>query len=121
MTAKVHGLERLQRRFQALAGMPQLPAALRAEAEQIAETARARLKEQKESLAESVRVADQSGPNHPVFSVGSDDEGACLVEHGTLRKRAEPWLFPALFARSRAVKERLRQLLAMTMKSAGRL
>lgn len=123
MTVEVRGLDRLQRRLQAIPGSLPVAAALKAEAELIADAARERLQERggPSALAQSIGIVDVGEPNRPAFSVGSAEEGARHVEFGTRRMRAEPWLWPSLLSRSRAVKERLGQLLMTAVRSSSNL
>lgn len=118
MTVEVRGLDRLQRRLQAFPRSLSVAPALKAEAELIAEAARSALGKGSARLAQSIGVLDAGEPNRPAFAVGSADGGARHVEFGTRRMRAEPWLWPSLLSRSRAVKERLRQLLMSTVKNS---
>src|SRR5262245_47630272 len=89
---EIRGLDALQRRFAALAALKNLGPALRAEAEAVADAARARLREREPNsrLAQSIEIRELGGGDQPVFAVGTDDPAGFFLEFGTARRRASP-------------------------------
>jgi hypothetical protein len=72
--------------------------ALRAEAEAVADAARERLRERDPTsrLAQSIKIIELEAGDHPAFAVGTDEAAGFFLEFGTARRRASPWLVPAL-------------------------
>ena len=125
MTAPVEisGLESLRKRFAELGALKGLEPALRAEAEAVAETARAELASRKGdgSLARSVQIIELSQADRPSFAVGTEDPAGWFLEFGTTRMRAAPWLGPSLHARLPSINHAVRKVLAAALKPAGKV
>ncbi|MDX2316840.1 MAG: hypothetical protein QNK17_00285, partial [Hyphomicrobiaceae bacterium] len=71
-------------------------------------------------LGRTVEVKDASQGDKIAYTVGSAHRAARLVEHGTLRRPATPWLFPVFRARLPRVKQNLRNILSASFKRSRR-
>jgi HK97 gp10 family phage protein len=117
--AEVRGVEALEARLAAAGAQAPAEAALRGEAEAIAEDAR---RAAPGRLGATVEIRDASRDGRPAFAVGSAHRAARFLEHGTLRMAARPWLWPAFWARSPNVKHKLRQAIGTAFrKGRGRV
>ena len=114
MTAvEIRGLEALRRRLAAAAVPQAVKGTLQAEAEAIAEEARARAPGE---LGGTVEIIDQSRGMKPAYAIGTAQPAGRFIEFGTSRRPATPWLWPVFRARSPGVKHKLRKVLAATLK-----
>ncbi len=113
--AVIKGLEILRRRLVAAAAPQPLQAALRVEADAIAEEARQVAPGQ---LGQTVEVIDQSRGTRLAYAVGTRHRAGRYLEFGTSRRPATPWLWPIFRARSPGVKHNLRRLVAAAFKAA---
>lgn len=111
---EIRGLDSLRKRFAAFGALKELQPALRAEAETVAEEARAQLTERdpNSQLAQSIRIMALGTEDQPAYAVGSDDPAGFLLEFGTSRMRASPWLVPALHSRLPAINQAVRKVIA---------
>ena len=116
------GLDRLRKRFAALGAMTELQPTLRAEAEAVAEEARARLRERDPNspLADSIKVMKLGTEAQPYYAVGTDEEAGFFLEFGTTKRRAEPWLVPALHSRLPGINQAVRKVIAAALKAAAK-
>jgi hypothetical protein len=115
MTAiTVKGLGALQRKLAAASAAEPIKDALRGEAEAIAAEARARAPS---GLAGTIEVVDESRGLKPGYAIGTVEPAGRLIEFGTVRRAATPWLWPIFRARSHAVKHRLARLIATAFES----
>jgi hypothetical protein len=53
-----------------------------------------------------------------VFAVGTAHRAGRFTEHGTVRQRATPWLYPAFVARLPRIKQTLRNILVRSFKES---
>lgn len=114
MTAvTIKGLAALQARLEAQALSQAFAEAVRREAESLAETARA---EAPGMLGETVEIRDESRKERPAYAVGTSHPAARNLEFGTQRRPATPWLMPLFWARSHAVKDRLRKIVTAALR-----
>ena len=69
---EIRGLDAMRKRFAALGAVKSLGPALRAEAEAVADAARERLRERdpQSQLAQSIKIMELEGGDHPVLAVG---------------------------------------------------
>lgn len=120
---EVRGVEALRRRFAALGAMKGLAPALRAEAEAVAETARATLiaRDPASALARTVQIIDISQQDRPAFAIGTEDPAGWFLEFGTRRMRASPWLGTALHARLRAINHTVGKVIAAALKVTSKV
>jgi len=74
---EIRGLDGLRKRFAALGALKDLQPALRAEAEAVAEEAKARLTERNPNsrLARSIKIMALGTEDQPAYAVGTDDPG----------------------------------------------
>jgi hypothetical protein len=108
VTVTIKGLEALTRRFQARGLVRGVTHTLRHEAEAIAaEAARAA----PGRLGETVEVIDESRGDRLSVAVGTAHRAGRFLEHGTVRRPAAPWLWPAFRARLPRIKQGLRKSL----------
>jgi hypothetical protein len=112
---KVNGIDSLRRRFAAAAAPEPIKAALRTEADAIAAEAR---RGAPGVLGDTVEVIDDSRGTRPAYIIGSSHPAARLLEYGTVRRPATPWLWPVFRARSSGVKHKLRKLPATAFKTS---
>jgi hypothetical protein len=119
---EIRGQEALRKRFSALGALKELQPALRAEAEAVAEEARARLTERdpNSSLARSIKIMALGAEDQPDYAVGTDDPGGFFLEFGTSRMPASPWLVPALHSRLPAINQAVRKVIAAALKAAAK-
>jgi HK97 gp10 family phage protein len=118
----IRGLDGLRKRFAALGAMQDLTPALRAESEAVAAAARAALTTRKadSDLVNSIRIVALDRGGKQGFAVGTDDPAGWFLEFGTRRRRAFPWLGPALYAHSSAVNQTVRKLIARGVKGQSK-
>jgi HK97 gp10 family phage protein len=113
-SVEIRGVETLRRRLAAAAAPQPVKAALRGEAEAIAEEAR---RGAPGELGATVEILDQSRETKLAYAVGTAHRAARFIEHGTLRRPATPWLWPAFQARKRGINHRLRKVVATAFKN----
>ena len=120
---EIRGLDSLRKRFAALGALKDLQPALRAEAEAVAEEARARLIERNPNsqLAQSIKIMELGAGDQPAYAVGTDDPAGFYLEFGTSRMRASPWLVPALHARLPGINHAVRKVIAAALKAAAKV
>lgn len=120
---EIRGLDGLCKRFAALGAMKDLQPALRAEAEAVAEEARARLAEHNPNsrLAQSIKIMELGAGDQPAYAFGTDDPAGFFLEFGTSRMRASPWLVPALHARLAGINHAVRKVIAAALKAAAKV
>jgi HK97 gp10 family phage protein len=111
----IRGLDALRRRFAAASAPQPIKAALRTEAEAIAEDARGRAPGK---LGQTVETIDDSRGTRSAYAIGSSHPAARFLEFGTARRPATPWLWPVFRARSAGVKSKLRKLVAAAFKTS---
>jgi HK97 gp10 family phage protein len=111
---EVRGLTALQARLEAAGAPEPVRAALRAEAETIAQAARQNAPGE---LGATVEVIDQSRDMRPAYAIGSAHRAARFLEYGTVKMRARPWLWPAFYGRLPRIKHKLQRLIASASKS----
>lgn len=119
---EMRGLEGLRKRFAALGALNDLRPALRAEAEAVAEEAKARLSERdpNSGLGQSIKIIALGTADQPAYAVGTDDPAGFFLEFGTSRRRASPWLVPALHSRLPAINQAVRKVIAAALKAAAK-
>jgi hypothetical protein len=111
---EVRGLEALRKRLEAAADLRLFKEALREEAEAItAETRR----EAPGELGQSIEVRDLSRGAELACAISTSDSLARILEFGTLRRPASPWLGPIFRARLPAIKDRLRKVVSFAFKT----
>lgn len=120
---EIRGLDGLRKRFAALGVLKDLQPALRAEAEAVAEEARARLTERdpNSTLARSIKIMELGTDDQPAYAVGTDDPAGFFLEFGTSRMRASPWLVPTLHARLPGINHAVRKVIAAALKAAAKV
>lgn len=120
---EICGLDELRKRFAALGALKDLQPALRAEAEAVAEEAKARLTERdpNSGLARSIKIMELGTDDQPAYAVGTDDPAGFFVEFGTSRMRASPWLVPTLHARLPGINHAVRKVIAAALKAAAKV
>lgn len=120
---EIRGLDAMRKRFAALGAVKDLGPALRAEAEAVADAARERLRERdpESQLAQSIKIMELEAGDHPAFAVGTEDPAGFFLEFGTARRRAFPWLVPALHARLPAVNHAVRKVIAAALKASAKV
>ena len=120
---EIRGLDAMRKRFAALGAVKSLGPALRAEAEAVADAARERLRERdpQSQLAQSIKIMELEAGDHPAFAVGTDEPAGFFLEFGTARRRAFPWLVPALHARLPAVNHAVRKVIAAALKASAKV
>ena len=120
---EIRGLDGLRKRFAALGAMKDLQPALRAEAEAVAEEARARLTERnpRSRLAQSIKIMALEAGGQPAYAAGTDDPAGFFLEFGTSRMRASPWLVPVLHARLPRINHAVRKVIAAALKAAAKV
>ena len=120
---EIRGLDAMRKRFAALGAVKNLGPALRGEAEAVADAARERLRERdpQSQLAQSIKIMELKGGDHPAFAVGTDEPTGFFLEFGTARRRAFPWLVPALHARLPAVNHAVRKVIAAALKASAKV
>jgi len=107
----VKGLETLQRKFAAASASEPIKDALRREAEAIAAEARARAPAE---LADTIEIGYESRGLNPAYAIGTRHPAGRLIEFGTTRRPATPWLWSIRLPR---VKHRLAKLIATAFTS----
>ena len=108
MTAvEIRGLSAWRNRLEAAAAPAPFKAALRGEAEAIAAEAK---RGAPGELGRSIEVRDMGRGTEPAYAIGTLDPLGRILEFGTLRRPASPWLWPVLWARLPAIKDRLRRI-----------
>jgi HK97 gp10 family phage protein len=119
---EIRGTDRLRKRLDALGALKDLQPALRAEAEAVAEEAKARLTERDPNsrLARSIKIMGLGAEDQPAYAVGTDDQAGFFLEFGTSRMRASPWLVPALHSRLPAINQAVRKVIAAALKAAAK-
>jgi hypothetical protein len=112
----------MSKRLASLAALKDLRPALRAEAEALAAEARDRLtaREPDSRLARSIKIMELAAADHPAYAVGTDDPAGFFIEFGTARRRADPWLVPALHARLPSINQAVRKVIAAALKTSAR-
>ena len=120
---EIRGLDGLRKRFAALGVLKDLQPALRAEAEAVAEEARARLTERdpNSTLARSIKIMELGTDDQPAYAVGTDDPAGFFLEFGTSQMRASPWLVPTLHARLPGINHAVRKVIAAALKAAAKV
>ena len=118
---EITGLEALRQRFAALAAAKDLGPTLRAEAEAVAAEARATLAASSAgaALARSIEVVEIGQGDRLGYAAGTAAPAGHFLEFGTSRMRASPWLGPVLNARLPAIKQAIRNVLAMAGGARG--
>jgi HK97 gp10 family phage protein len=104
---EIKGLDALRQRFEAAADPRRFKEAVRAEAEAIAAEAR---REAPGELGQSIEVKDASQGTTLAYTISTPDPLGRILEFGTLRRPASPWLWPIFRARLPAIKDRLRKV-----------
>lgn len=119
---EIRGPDVLRKRFAALGALKDLQQALRAEAEAVAEEAKARLIERDpdSKLAQSLKIMALGAGDQPAYAVGTDDQAGFFLEFGTSRRQASPWLVPALHSRLPAINQAVRKVIAAALKAAAK-
>jgi hypothetical protein len=119
---EIRSTDRLRKRLAALGTLKELQPALRAEAEGVAEEAKARLMERDPNsrLAQSIEIKGLGNDSQPAYAVGTDDPAGFFLEFGTSRSRASPWLVPALRSRLPAINQAVRKVIAAALKAAAK-
>ena len=69
-------------------------------------------------LAQSIEVRDVSRGTTPAYTVGTSHLLGRILEFGTLRRPASPWLWPVFRARLPAIKDNLRKLASAASKTS---
>jgi hypothetical protein len=120
---EIRGLDGLGKRFAALGAMKELRPTLRAEAEAVAAEAHARLSERDPDsrLARSIKIRELGTDGQLAYAVGTDETAGSLFEFGTRRRRAEPWLVPALHTRLLDINHAIRKVIAAALKAAAKV
>ncbi len=120
---EIRGLDPMRKRFAGLGAVKNLGPALRVEAEAVADAARERLREQdpKSLLAQSIKIMELEAGDHPAFAVGTDEPAGFFLEFGSARRRAFPWLVPALHARLPAVNHAVQKVIAAALKASAKV
>jgi hypothetical protein len=113
--AATKGLDAWQRRLASAGRTDVVKAALQGEAEFLAAEARAAAPG---ALASAIGIADESHGTKLAFRIGTADPLGRVLEFGTLRRPAAPWLLPALRGRVRRIKATLQK--ASTVAGTGR-
>jgi hypothetical protein len=101
------GLGDWQSRLASSRGSTAIEAALRREAEALAAEARAAAPSELDS---AIDVADESRGTKLAFRIGTADPRGRVLEFGTLRLPAAPWLLPAFRGRVARIKDVLRKV-----------
>ena len=120
---EIRGLDGLRKRFANLGALKDLQPALRAEAEAVAEEAKARLTERNPNslLARSIKIMELGTEDQPAYAVGTDDPAGFFLEFGTSRMRASPWLVPALHTRLPGINHAVRKVIVAALKAAAKV
>jgi hypothetical protein len=120
---EIRGLDGLRKRFAALGVLKDLQPALRAEAEAVAEEAKARLTERDPDsrLARSIKIMELGAGDQPAYAVRIDDPAGFFLEFGTSRMRASPWLVPALHIRLPGINHAVRKVIVAALKAAAKV
>ncbi|MGH6791716.1 MAG: HK97 gp10 family phage protein [Methyloceanibacter sp.] len=102
-------------RFEIAPSAPQkFEEAVRQEAETLAAEARERAPG---ALGQSVEIRDVSRGSRPAYAIGTPHPAGRHLEFGTARRPTSPWLMPLFWARSPAVKNRLRNVVMAALKA----
>jgi hypothetical protein len=111
---EIRGLDAIRKRFAALGAVKDLA---------VADAARERLRERdpNSQLAQSIKIMELEGGDHPVLAVGTDEPAGFFLEFGTARRGAFPWLVPALHARLPAVNHAVRKVIAAALKASAKV
>jgi len=110
----VRGLAALRRRFEARHLRDAVGAALRREAEAVAEAA---AREAPGRLGGTVEVRTMRGGDTVAYAVGTPHRAGRFLEYGTVRRRASPWLFPVFRARLPRIKQSLTKILTASVEA----
>ncbi len=117
MTAvEVKGLEALRARLAAAAAPEPFKKALREEAEALAAEAR---REAPPEIAQTIEVEDVSQGERLGFASARPIRPGGLLEFGTLKRPASPWLWPIFRARLPGIKDKLRKVAVAPSKMLG--
>ncbi|MGH6737324.1 MAG: hypothetical protein ACRECX_14800 [Methyloceanibacter sp.] len=105
----IRGLAALRRRLDAKDMPAAVKNSLRRDAEAVAAAA---ARAAPGDLGRTVEVRDISDRERMAYAVGTPHRAGRFLEYGTVRMRAQPWLFPAFRARLPRIKQSLGNSLA---------
>ena len=119
---EIRGHDRMRKRFAALGAMTELRPTLRAEADAVAEEAKARLRERdlNSRLADSIKVMALGTEARSTYAIGTDEAAGFYLEFGTAKRRPEPWLVPALHSRLPGINQAVRKVITAALKAPPR-
>ena len=72
-------------------------------------------------MAQSIKIMELEGGDHPPFAVATDEPAGFFLEFGTAQRGAFPWLVPALHARLPAVNHAVRKVIAAALKASAKV